>query len=81
MCVEPLHEAWATFDPMLAHVIQLLQCRLFTSFPIYLAKLLKIWYDFFHICIHVKHGIVPLLVHNKMCTSSPNTFTISLKNL
>jgi hypothetical protein len=81
MCAEPLHEAWATFDSMLAHVIQLFQCRLFTSFPIYLVKLLKIWYDIFHIRIHVKHGIVPLLVRNKMCTSSPNTFTIPLKNL
>jgi hypothetical protein len=73
MCAEPLHQAWATFDPMLAHVIQLLQRRLFTSFLIYLVKLLKIWYEFFHIRIHVKHGIVPLLVRNKMCTSSPNT--------
>jgi hypothetical protein len=81
MCAEPLREAWATFDPMLAHVIQLLELRLSASFPIYGVKLLKIWYDFFHIHIHVKHGIVPLLVRNKMCTSSPNTFTIPLKNL
>jgi hypothetical protein len=66
MCAEPLHEAWATLDPLLVHVIQLLQFRLFTLFPLYLVKLLKIWYDFFHICIHVKHGIVPLSVHNKM---------------
>jgi hypothetical protein len=81
MCAEPLREAWTTFDTMLAYVIQLLQYRLFTSFSIYLVKLLKIWYDFFHIRIHVKHGIVPLLVRNKMCTSSPNTFTIPLINL
>jgi hypothetical protein len=66
MCVEPLREAWATLDLMLTHVIQLVQCKLFTSFPIYLVKFLKIWYDLFHICIHVKHGIVPLIVRNKM---------------
>jgi hypothetical protein len=34
MWSEPLQEAWTTFDPMLAHRIQLLQCRLSTSFPI-----------------------------------------------
>jgi hypothetical protein len=81
MCAESLHEAWATFDPMLTHVIQLLQCRLFTSFLIYLVKLVKIWFDFVHIRIHVKHGRVPLLICNKMCTSSPNTFTLPSKNL
>jgi hypothetical protein len=81
MCAEPLREAWATFDPILAYVIQLLQCRLFTRFPICLVKLVEIWLDFLHICIQVKYGIVSLLVHNIICTSSPNTFTLPLKNL
>jgi hypothetical protein len=81
MCAEALHEAWATFDLMLVLVIQFLHCRLFTRFPNCLVKLVKIWLDFLHIRIHVKHGIVPLLVRNKMCTSSPNIFTLSLKNL
>jgi hypothetical protein len=81
MCAEPLHESWATFDPMPAHVIQLLYCRLFTRFPICLVKLVEIWLNFLHIRIHVKHGIVPLLVCNKICTSSSNTLTLPLKNL
>jgi hypothetical protein len=34
MLMEPLREAWTTFEPMLAHVIQLLQCRLFTRCPL-----------------------------------------------
>jgi hypothetical protein len=79
--MEPLREAWGTFDPMLMHVIQLLYCRLFMRFPICLVKLVKIWLDFLHVCVHVKHGIVLLLICNIMCTSSPNTFTLLLKNL
>jgi hypothetical protein len=75
MCAEPLCEAWDTFDPMLAHVIQLLHCWLFMRFPICLVKLVEIWLDVLHVHIHVRHGIVPLLVCNIMCTSSPNTFT------
>jgi hypothetical protein len=81
MCAEPLYEAWATFDPTLAHVIQLLHYRLFVRFPICLVKLVKIWLDFLQSRIHVKHDVVPLLIYNKMCTSSPNTITIALKNL
>jgi hypothetical protein len=56
---------------MLAHGIQLLQCRLSTSIPIYLVKHVKIWLDFLHVCVHVKHGIVPLVIHDIMCTRSP----------
>jgi hypothetical protein len=61
MCVEPFREAWATFNPMLVHVIQLLHCRLFMRFPICLVNLVEIWLDFLHIRIHVEHGIVSLL--------------------
>jgi hypothetical protein len=81
MCVEPLREAWATFGPMLTHVIQLLHCMLFMRFPICLVKLVEIWLGFLHICIHVKIGIVPLHICNKMSTSSPNTFILPLKHL
>jgi hypothetical protein len=80
MCAEPLHEAWATSDPTLEHAIQLLHCRLFMRFSICLVILVEIWLDFLHIRIHVKHGIVPLIC-NIMFTSSPNTFTLPLKNL
>jgi hypothetical protein len=31
---EPLWKAWTTFEPMLTHVIQLLQCELHTRCPI-----------------------------------------------
>jgi hypothetical protein len=79
--VEPLREAWATFDFMFTLVIQLLYYRLFTRFLIYLVILVEIWFDCLHIRMHVKRDIVSLLVHNKMCTSSPNTFTLLLKNL
>jgi hypothetical protein len=58
-----------------------LHCRLFTRIPICLVKLVEIWLDFLHIRTHVKHGIVPLLICNIMCTSSSNTFTLPLKNL
>jgi hypothetical protein len=81
MCAEPLHEVWATFDPLLVYVIQLLHYRLFMRFTICIIKLVEIWFDFLHIRIHVKHGIVLLLVCNIMCTNSPNTFTLPLKNL
>jgi hypothetical protein len=81
MCVEPRLKSWVTFDPMFVHVIQLLHCWLFTRFPICLVGFIKIWLDHLHICIHVKHGIVLLLVHNKMCSSSPNTFTLPTKNI
>jgi hypothetical protein len=60
--VEPLQKAWATFEPMLVHVIQLLYCRLITRCPICFVKLLEIWLDFLHVRVHVKHGIVLLLV-------------------
>jgi hypothetical protein len=79
MCAETLHKSWATFDLMLAHVIQLLHCSLFMRFPISLVKLVEIWLDFLHIRIHVKYGIVPLLICNKMYTCNPNTFTILMK--
>jgi hypothetical protein len=65
---------------MLAHGIPLLQCRLPTSFLIYLIKHVKIWLDFLHVRVHVKHAIVPLLVCDIMCTRSPNTFTLPLEN-
>jgi hypothetical protein len=80
MLVEPLREAYITFEPMLVHVIQLLQCRLFLRCPICLVKQLKKWLDFLHVYEHVKHEIVPLLVGDIMCTRSPNTFTLPLKN-
>jgi hypothetical protein len=80
MLVEPLRDAWTTFDPMLMHVIQFFQCRLYTRIPIYLVKLLKIWLDLIHVRVHVKHGIVPLLVPDKMCIRSFNTFTLPSKN-
>jgi hypothetical protein len=65
---------------MLAHGIQLLQCRLSTLFPICLVKHLKIWLNFLHVRVHVKHGIVLLVLHDIMCTRSPNTFILSLEN-
>jgi hypothetical protein len=80
MSAEPLQKAWTTFEPMLAHVIQLLQCRLLTSCPIYFVKLLEIWLDILHIRVHVKYEIVPLLIGDIMCTRSSNTFTLQLKN-
>jgi hypothetical protein len=80
MLSKPLRKAWTTFEPMLAHVIQLLQCRLVTRCVICFVKLLRIWFDFLHVRVHIKHGIVPLLVGDIMCTRSPNTFTLSLEN-
>jgi hypothetical protein len=80
MLSKPLRKAWTTFEPMLAHVIQLLQCRLHMRCPICFIKLLKIWFDFHHVHVQIKHGIVPLLVGDIMCTRSPNTCTIPLKN-
>jgi hypothetical protein len=77
---EPLQKAWITFEPMLTHVIQLLQCRLLTRCLIYFVKLLKIWFDFLHVYVHLMHGIVPLLICDIICTRSPNTFTLPLKN-
>jgi hypothetical protein len=65
---------------MLVHVIQFVQCMLLTRCPIYFVKLLEIWLDFLHVHVHVKHGIVSLLVSDIMCTRSPNTFTLLLKN-
>jgi hypothetical protein len=66
---------------MLAHGIQLLQCRLSTSLPIYLVKHVKIWLDFLHVRVYVMHGIVPLVICDIMCTRRPNTFTLPLENL
>jgi hypothetical protein len=80
MLSELLWKAWITFEPMLVHVIKLLQCRLLMRCPICFVKLLKIWFDFLHVCVHIKHEIVPLLVGDIMCTRSPNTFTLPLKN-
>jgi hypothetical protein len=80
MLVEPLRKAWTTFEPMLAHVIHMLQYRLFTRCPICFVKLLEIWLDVLHVRVYVKHEIVPLLVGDIMCTRSPNTFTLLLKN-
>jgi hypothetical protein len=65
---------------MLTHGIQLFQYRLSTLFPICLVKHLKIWLDFLHVRVHVKHGIVPLVDHDIMCATSPNTFTLQLEN-
>jgi hypothetical protein len=65
---------------MLTHVIQLLQCRLVTRSPICFTKLLKIWLDFLHARVHIKHGIVSLLFSDIMCTRSPDTFILLLKN-
>jgi hypothetical protein len=69
-----------TFDPMLAHEIQLLQCRLSTLFPIYLVKHVEILLHFLHVRVHVKHGIVLLVIHDIIYTRSTNTFTLPLKN-
>jgi hypothetical protein len=80
MLSEPFRKACTTFELMLAHVIQLLQCRLLTRCPIYFIKLLKILLDFLHVREHIKHGIVSLLVGDIICTRSPNTFTLPLKN-
>jgi hypothetical protein len=65
---------------MLANGIQLLQCRLSTAFPICLVKHVEIWLDILHVHVHIKYGIVPLVVHEIMCTRSPNTFTLLLEN-
>jgi hypothetical protein len=56
MLAEPLQKAWTTFKPMLAYVIQLLQYRLLTRCPICFVKFLKIWLDFLHVRVHVKHN-------------------------
>jgi hypothetical protein len=48
--------------------------------PIYFVKLLKIWFDFHHVRVQIKHEIVSLLVGDIMCTRSPNTCIIPLKN-
>jgi hypothetical protein len=80
MLSEPLRKAWTTFDPMLAHVVQLLQCGLHMRCPIYFVKLLKIWFDFHYVHVQIKHGIVPLLISDIMCTCSSNTCTLLLKN-
>jgi hypothetical protein len=42
MLMEPLQKAWTTFELMLAHVIQFLQCGLHMRSPICFVKLLKI---------------------------------------
>jgi hypothetical protein len=80
MLAEPLQKAWTTSESMLTHVIQLLQCRLFKRCPICFDKLLKVWLDFLHVHVHVKHEIVPHLIGDIICTRSPNTFTLPLKN-
>jgi hypothetical protein len=63
MLAEPLQIAWTTFELMLTHVIQLLQCRLFARCPIYFIKHLEICFNFLHVCVNIKHGI--------MCTRRP----------
>jgi hypothetical protein len=60
LLAEPLCKAWTTFEPMLVHVIQLLQCRLLMRCPVCFIKLLEIWLDFLYVRVHVKDGIVPL---------------------
>jgi hypothetical protein len=80
MMSEPLPEAWTTFEPMLMHVVELLQCGLHTRCPICFVKLLKIWFDFHNVHAQIKHGIVSLLISDIMCTFSPNSCTILLKN-
>jgi hypothetical protein len=77
---ESLRKAWITFEPMLTHVIQLLQCGLHTRCPICFVKLLKIWFDFHHVQVQIKHVIVSLLIGDIMCPCSPNTYTLPLKN-
>jgi hypothetical protein len=79
MLSEPLQKAWTTFDPMLVHVIQLLQYGLHTWCPIWFFKLLKIWFYFHHVRVQIKHGIVPLLIDDIMHTCSPKTCIIPLK--
>jgi hypothetical protein len=48
--------------------------------PICFVKLLKIWFDFHHVHVQTKHGIIPLLIGHLMCTCIPNTCTLQLKN-
>jgi hypothetical protein len=60
LLAEPLWKTWTTFEPMLVHVIQLLQCRLLMRYPICFIKLLEIWLDYLYVRVHVKDGIVPL---------------------
>jgi hypothetical protein len=60
--------------------IQLLQCGLHTRCPICFVKLLKIWFNFHHVRVQIKHEIIPLLIGDIICTCSPNTCTIPLKN-
>jgi hypothetical protein len=66
MVAEPLHEVWTTVDSVLAHFIQLLHCRLLMRFSMYLVKRVEIWFNFLHVPVHIKHGILPLVVYNKM---------------
>jgi hypothetical protein len=80
MLSKPLWKAWTTFEPMLTHVIQLLQCELPTRYSICFVKLLKIWAYFHHVRVQIMHGIVPLLIDDIMCTCIPNTCTLLLKN-
>jgi hypothetical protein len=79
MLAEPLRKAWTTFELMLSHVIQLLQYVLHTRCPICFVERLKIWFNFHHVRAQIKHGIVPLLIGDIICTCSPNTCTIPLK--
>jgi hypothetical protein len=57
-----------------------IQCRLVMRCPICFVKLIKILFDFLHVHVHIKHGIVSLLVGDIMCTRSSNTYTLPLKN-
>jgi hypothetical protein len=81
MLSEPLQKAWTTFEPMLTHMIQLLQCRLLMRCPICFVKLLEIWWDFLNVRVHIKHGIVSLLVGDIMCTRSPQHVFPSIEKL
>jgi hypothetical protein len=81
MLSEPLWKAWTTFELMLMHMIQLLQCMLLMRCPIYFVKLLEIWRDFLNARVHIKHGIVPLLVSDIMCTRSPQHVYPSIEKL
>jgi hypothetical protein len=59
---EPLQKAWTNFEPVLAHVTQLFQCRWHMRCLIYFVKLLKIWFDLHLVHVQIKHRTVQLLV-------------------
>jgi hypothetical protein len=50
-------------------------------FQYVLSNISKIWLDFLHVRVYVKHGIVPFVVHDIMCTRSPQHLYPSIGKL